>query len=206
MSYAVFFSGALFNHRDLAGNELLAKALAVVSQDRYRPVLPQRWFADGELCTRTRNKDIRGELEADIVLFNFDGTELDSGTVVEYMIAKMLDMPAVALRTDVRRSGDCSGLNWNLMVSGYPRTRVIEPQSSVWYRDYGLDEMYRRLASVLAESLDSVMQEKGCLHSRQEVRNAYLNVVRALGAGFAEELTEAEIEKLVDQKMSRGLY
>lgn len=56
-----------------------------------------------------RNRDIKAVMEADLVFFNFDGTDLDSGTVVEFMIAKMLDIPAVLLRTDCRNGGYLGG-------------------------------------------------------------------------------------------------
>ena len=52
---------------------------------------------------------------------------LDSGTVVEFVYAKLLDIPAVILRTDFRGGGDqdTDGDAWNLMVSFYPRTRNV---------------------------------------------------------------------------------
>ena len=43
-------------------------------------------------------------IECDLALFNFDGTELDSGTVVEFILAKFLDVPSVIMRSDLRSS------------------------------------------------------------------------------------------------------
>jgi hypothetical protein len=66
-------------------------------------------------------------LGCDLGLFNYDGPELDSGTVVEFMFAKFADIPSVLLRTDFRGAGDQleGGDPWNLMSSFYPRTKVV---------------------------------------------------------------------------------
>jgi len=41
-------------------------------------------------------------LNCDLALFNFDGPELDLGTVVEFLFAKFADIPALILRMDFR--------------------------------------------------------------------------------------------------------
>jgi hypothetical protein len=45
--------------------------------------------------------------------------------VVEFMVAKFADIPAVLLRTDFRRAGDSHEDAWNLMLSDYPRTKPV---------------------------------------------------------------------------------
>ena len=75
--------------------------------------------------------------ESDLAVFNFDGTELDSGTVVEFMLAKFADIPSVLLRSDLRAAGDQGSVKkdpWNLMASFYPRTEVVRALSLVDYR------------------------------------------------------------------------
>merc|ERR1712127_790303 len=79
-------------------------------------------------------------------IFAFDGVELDSGTVVEFMQAKTLDIPSVVYRTDFRGgSGEQStdfreekeeeeDNKWNLMVSNYPRTKVIYMNAMAHYQ------------------------------------------------------------------------
>ena len=71
------------------------------------------------------------------MLFNFDGSDLDSGTVAEYMYAKTLDIPAVILRTDFRHGGDQEpeGNPWNIMVSFYPRTFALHLDAMQRYTD-----------------------------------------------------------------------
>jgi len=120
-----FHAGALFNLKELAGNAMMAQAILHQSKGRYRAVLPQDLDADPKKTTAIRDADLTALLSADIALFHFDGTELDSGTVVEFMVAKFADIPAVLLRTDFRRAGDSHEDAWNLMLSGYPRTKQV---------------------------------------------------------------------------------
>ena len=72
-----------------------------------------------------RDIDIVTLIGCDLALFNFDGPELDSGTVTEFMFAKFADIPSLLLRTDFRRGGDQGEDPWNLMMSFYPRTRTL---------------------------------------------------------------------------------
>jgi nucleoside 2-deoxyribosyltransferase len=120
-----FHAGALFNLKELAGNALMARAILQESKGRYRAVLPQDLEVDPAQTTAIRDADLLALLSADVALFHFDGAELDSGTVVEFMVAKFADVPAVLLRTDFRRAGDSHADAWNLMLSGYPRTRQV---------------------------------------------------------------------------------
>ena len=66
----------------------------------------KRW-KDREMSAQDiRDKDIVTLISCDLALFNFDGPELDSGTVTEFMFAKFADIPSLLLRTDFRRGGD----------------------------------------------------------------------------------------------------
>lgn len=86
-------------------------------------------------------------MESDVCVFAFDGTDLDSGSVVEFMATKFLDIPAVIYRTDFRggsgeeplvgtknSAGDEHCYKWNLMCSFYPRTKVLYLNSMVEYQ------------------------------------------------------------------------
>ena len=114
----IYFAGDLFDSKDLGGNLMLAEAIEKVSGNRYKIMLPQ----DGEceVTERTsqtiRDADFKLLFNCDLLVANFDGPDLDSGTVVEFCFAKMVDMPAVLLRTDFRDSGD------NTLPDGEPRT------------------------------------------------------------------------------------
>jgi nucleoside 2-deoxyribosyltransferase len=121
----IYFAGELFSLKHLVGNALLADAIQRLSSGRYQCIVPQDLEQRETTPTAIRDQDLFHVFSCDLGLFHFDGPELDSGTVVEFMVAKMLDIPAVILRSDFRRSGDTSELPWNLMASGYPRTEVL---------------------------------------------------------------------------------
>jgi len=123
--FLVYFAGELFSSKHLVGNAALADAIAQASDLNFSCVLPQT-LEDREMSAQDiRDKDIVTLIGCDLALFNFDGPELDSGTVTEFMFAKFADIPALLLRTDFRRGGDQGEDPWNLMMSFYPRTRSL---------------------------------------------------------------------------------
>ena len=136
-TFTVYFAGDLFDHKHLAGNALLAGAVDRRSGGRYACVVPQDLEQATERMVDIRNQDLRQVMACDLGLFNFDGTDLDSGTVVEFMMAKMLDVPSVLLRSDFRASGDQEreGDDWNLMCSFYPRSRKVQFNAMAWYQE-----------------------------------------------------------------------
>jgi nucleoside 2-deoxyribosyltransferase len=136
-SYSVYFAGELFDLKHLAGNAILAESIYTQSKGKYLCHLPQDFEMRGLNSHIIRDQDIVALFESDLAVFNFDGTELDSGTVVEFMLAKFADIPSVLLRSDLRAAGDQGSAKkdpWNLMASFYPRTEVVRAISLVDYR------------------------------------------------------------------------
>jgi len=130
----VYFAGELFSSKHLVGNAALADAIAKVSNLKFTCVLPQS-LEDRKMSAQDiRDKDIVTLISCDLALFNFDGPELDSGTVAEFMFAKFADIPSLLLRTDFRRGGDQGVDPWNLMMSFYPRTRTLSLNSMEIYK------------------------------------------------------------------------
>ncbi len=125
--YTFYLAGELFSQKHLVGNALLAKAVCQESKEKYLPVLPQDLEFRSANPRAIRDHDLLSLLQCDLALFHFDGPELDSGTVVEFMFAKFADIPSVIIRTDFREGGDQDrgGDPWNLMCSFYPRTETI---------------------------------------------------------------------------------
>lgn len=125
--YTVYFAGELFSQKHLIGNSLLAKAIYDLSEGRLLPILPQDLEFRSNTPQDIRDQDLLGLIQCDLALFHFDGAELDSGTIVEFMTAKFADIPSVILRTDFRNGGDQpnGGEPWNLMCSAYPRTETV---------------------------------------------------------------------------------
>src|SRR6202011_3413819 len=122
---SVYFAGELFSLKHLLGNAALADAIAKLSDGRFACVLPQTLEDRAMSAHEIRDQDIVALAGCNLAAFNFDGPELDSGTVAEFMLAKFADIPSLLLRTDFRRAGDQGEDPWNLMMSFYPRTRTL---------------------------------------------------------------------------------
>ncbi len=133
-SYTVYFGGELFSLKHLIGNAWLAEAIYEKSHGRFRCVLPQDFLPPGRSSRAIRDHNIRMLVGCDLALFSFDGPDLDSGTVVEFMLAKFADLPTVLVRSDARNAGDRRNEPWNLMASGFPRTASVIVPSLEQYR------------------------------------------------------------------------
>ncbi len=216
-TYSVYFAGDLFDHKHLAGNELLAGVIDRRSGGRYACVLPQDLEQASGRMVDIRNQDLRQVMACDLGLFNFDGTDLDSGTVVEFMMAKMLDIPAVLLRSDFRASGDQEreGDDWNLMCSFYPRTRKVQFNAMAWYQEARRAEgspgtwterLYDRIAGTVIEQLDVVRAEPSVFgKDEQRLRSVYEWATRFPGGGFDESCGPGFAEEVVAAKRRKGL-
>jgi nucleoside 2-deoxyribosyltransferase len=172
MSLSVYFAGELFNAKHLAGNAGLAAAIQRHSDGRFVCVLPQTLESREEGAHFIRDEDLEHLVSSDVALFNFDGSEIDSGTVAEFMVAKFADIPALLLRTDFRRGGDQGQEPWNLMLSFYPRTKTCCLDSMALYKaalSEGLDpvdaadRMLDQIATQVIPELDALAQSKPIL-------------------------------------------
>ena len=169
-AFTIYFAGSLFNHKDLTGNALLAQYIESGSENRYRCYLPQDIEQHHTSAREIRNELITKLIECDLGLFSFDGTELDAGVVVEFMLAKFLDIPAVILRSDFRTCGEkeIGGDDWNFMCSFYPRTQVVQLNAILSYqqaladsktKSEAIGKYHTRIAHRVIESLESVRKE-----------------------------------------------
>ena len=207
---SVYFAGDLFNHKDLTGNLLLAEAIERESSKRYFCVLPQHLEQSTSRSIDIRNNDLSKIVNSDLILVNFDGTELDSGTVIEFLFAKALDVPAVILRSDFRSAGDQErGDPWNLMCSGYPRTGNLTLNAMAWYQEaWGkgggsaavLKRFYSKLSKAIITEFDNVYNEPSLIDSQQMLRNVYEWGLRFPGSGFSDLFTEQELKSLLNKK------
>ena len=165
--YTIYLAGELFSAKHLAGNAALADDISQVSAGRFRCILPQDLPQAAASARAIRDQDLHALLACDAAIFHYDGLELDSGTVVEYMFAKFADLPAVLLRTDFRHAGDQKeGDPWNLMNSFYPRTEAVRLNSMELYhaalREHrtpvaAAGAVIRRVAVDVCAALDKVL-------------------------------------------------
>lgn len=213
MEYQIYFAGSLFDHKALAGNRLLAAAISMVSNGRFFCLLPQDLEQQETDRNSIRNKDLRALMRCDLALFNFDGPELDSGTVMEFIFAKLLDIPAVVLRTDFRQGGDQSGggNSWNLMLSGYPRTKTLEINAMTLYQEHfeqgalkeNLEAYYTSLADEVVAASEKIIKQPP-LAKPCDAIDLYRWATSMVGEDFAA-LMATELEDLVKTKREAKL-
>ncbi len=218
-SLKIYFAGDLFDAKDLGGNLMLADAINKLSGNRYSVMLPQ----DGECEVKERTSqsirdaDFKLLLECDCVVANFDGTDLDSGTVVEFCFAKSVDMPTVLLRTDFRDSGDHTlpdGEPWNLMCSHFPRTEVLHINGMVRYHQCRenvadisalLTNYYNSIALEIIQKLDAVCAMDAWL-KEDLLYCQYNNTIKSIGGTLGELINEERLLELMEHKKQSGLY
>jgi nucleoside 2-deoxyribosyltransferase len=225
-SYTVYFASELFSLKHLIGNAYLAEAIYEKSHGRFLCVLPQNLEQRGNTAQSVRDQDIRTLVECDLGLFNYDGAELDSGTVVEFMLAKFADIPSVLLRSDFRHGGDQRGDPWNLMTSFYPRTASVVIDSLGTYKTAlkrharpKLDEIVRlagqhssadaqlmceKIAEACVRALDRVLAMDPVMprHLREEI---YHWLALMPGLHGKEKVLRKEFEHLLEHKVRRDL-
>jgi nucleoside 2-deoxyribosyltransferase len=218
--YTIYFAGPLFDHKDLIGNAILSTYIDKVSEGKYRCIIPQNLEQATDKLVDIRNQDLSYVLACDLAIFNFDGTELSSGTVVEFLYAKLLDIPSVIIRSDFRGGGDQGreGDRWNLMASYYPRTRKLEFNSMEWYqrekkatsRDGGIfetaDNLYKKIAQLIIDELDAVMEEPPLLSAEEgQAFDIYKWASLFPGNDLKEVKHIVDIEGIINTKKSKGL-
>ena len=213
-THSIYFAGDLFNHKDLIGNLLLSEAIEKESAGRYLCVVPQHLEQSTNRSIDIRNSDLREVVKADLILLNFDGTELDSGTVIEFLFAKVLDIPAVILRSDFRAAGDQKrGDPWNLMCSGYPRTRRVSLNAMSWYQEAWkkgggtsaiLERFYGKLSKIINAEFNMLLKESSLFDNEQMLQNVYKWALRFPGSGFSDLFCEEELKTLLAAKQNKG--
>lgn len=204
--YNIYFAGDLFDQKHLTGNYLLAKSIEKISNNQYKCLLPQDWEGVLTSSVEIRNNDIRRILYSDLVLFNFDGVDLDSGTVVEFMITKMLDIPAVLLRTDFRNGGYLFGEDWNSMMAGYPRCKVVKHHSLLMYNELGAEGMHRALTQSILAAFKEVARESSLFTCYEEIFAAYQHVIKMCGAQLNNLIPPSTVKELIASKIKKDIY
>jgi nucleoside 2-deoxyribosyltransferase len=223
-SYTVYFGSELFSLKHLIGNAYLAEAIYEKSHGKYRCKLPQDFEPRGKNPRSVRDQDIKTLLKCDLGLFNYDGSELDSGTVIEYMIAKFADIPSVILRSDIRQAGDGND-PWNLMSSFFPRTINVVANSLGDYkvitkqRRRKLDDTIRlagqqssadaqlmceHVAAQCVRALDRALQLKPALPKRLR-SDVYKWIALMPGLRGKTNILNKELKTILDGKVAKRL-
>ena len=213
--FIIYWAGALFNHKELLGNRILANSVKNLSNGRYDVRLPQDFQTEPSAkAVDIRNADLAELTHCDMVVANFDGAELDSGTVVEFCIAKALDMPTVLLRTDFRNVGDADGIPWNLMCAGWPRTEILWINSLADYQRHAvttandlqsaMGNWYNDLARRIIQSLDKARATTPWLSADIALEHFH-RTIQSVGGGLDAILTDETLAAIVERKRQKGL-
>jgi nucleoside 2-deoxyribosyltransferase len=223
-SFTVYFASELYGLKHIIGNAYLAEAIYERSHGNYLCELPQDFEPRGTRPRAIRDRDIRKLVGCDLALFNFDGADIESGTAIEFMLAKFADIPSVVLRSDLRAGGDSSD-PWTLMASFYPRTANIIVDSLQSYktimkrRHRRLDEILRlagqhssadaqracdEVAAACVRAFDRVRGVEPVMpkHLREE---AYNWLALMSGLRGKERDLRREFEGYLERKVERGL-
>ena len=209
MTKKIYFAGGLFDHKELAGNMLLAKKIELLSAGRYQVLLPQDFESAQTDATSVRNNDYKLLMACDLIVANFDGVELDSGTVAEFCCAKMLDLPAVLFRTDFRNGVERPGavVPWNLMISAYPRTvnLIINGMDELVRHDRNLEKYHSSIAERIIAAMDEVVAMQSLL-PKADLLSHYKRTLQLLGGGMSGLFTDEELQTLIAEKVQNGIY
>lgn len=211
-TYRFYNGGELFSLKHLLGNAKLCDDIFTISKGKYEPLLPQD-LPTPDLDPRAiRDADLLALLSSDLALFHFDGSDLDSGTVLEFLFAKCADIPCVLLRSDFRSAGDNSHAPWNLMVDGFPRTNNIILNSLTLYKHHAkashnsVDRALlatREVATSVIDSFDELLTRAPVLS--KTLRHAVYEWLSIMPDFKAPHDTANQIKSILSRKIKNGL-
>jgi nucleoside 2-deoxyribosyltransferase len=229
--YMVYSAGGLFTQDELATNILIKEAVWRLSNGRFQLYLPQSVelleLDRPDVEAYLRNVDLLAVVKSDIILARFDGLEVDSGTMVEFVIAKSLGKPTVILRCDFRRlSGTGRGEPYSLMAKNWPRTVEVYLDSFVIWASLfaqerqALDDSDTFQATMKAEmgtvqkSVDEIAKQviaglEAVIKMESPYPPEYREVVYQAsrfspGSGFDELLTTSELGEIIQRLSKNG--
>ena len=202
----VYWAGDLFDLKDLIGNRILADAFDRQAAGRWRAVLPQESEANEARPDSIRDNDLEMLFTSDAVVANFDGADLDSGTVVEFCFAKFLDLPTVLLRTDFRNSNDAATCPdpWNLMCSGFPRTEVVFYNAMKESAHLDFASMAESSAAQIVRALDRCAVIPPVTRSIEAAFAAFRHAVHTAGGTMPERFPDDRIRAIVEGRAISG--
>ena len=198
----IYWAGDLWNFKDLIGNELLVQQFNQNAQDKYEAVLPQNVEATTLDKKSIRDADFELLFSCDAIVCNFDGDDLDSGTVAEFCFAKVLDLPAVLFRSDFRNNND--GITcpdpWNLMLSNYPRTKTLLMPAMPILPQIGSQNYLTKAANQILNALDEVFNIPQLYQSKEEYFNLYPIALKSAGPSLEKLFPTNRIKEIIDNR------
>lgn len=206
-----YFAGALFSAQDLFGNRALGAEIERVSDGLVQIDLPQDLSVQETGNGKgTRSADYLGMIQRDFVIANFNGPELDSGTVAEYMVASMIGIPRVQFRSDFRNVGDVrtyfdssitvrptEAVPYNLMLGHDESATVFVNSMELYKSTVDLQEFLRKVANAALEGIRLAFKSQGA--APEDYTSHEVPLVRYL------KLDAASVRAILQQKRERHL-
>ena len=229
--YTIYSAGGLFTQDELATNILIKEAVWRLSNGKFQLFLPQsrelQELDRPDVEAYLRNVDLLEILKADIILARFDGLELESGTVVEFAMAKSLGKPTVILRCDFRRlSGTGRSEPYNLMAKNWPRTVDVHLNSfAIWASIFAEERqavddsdifqaMMKAELGTVQKSVDEIAKQviaglEAVIKMKSPYPPEYQEVVYKAsrfspGSGFDQLLTASELGEIIQRLRKNG--
>jgi nucleoside 2-deoxyribosyltransferase len=230
--YTVYSAGGLFTQDELATNIMIKEAVWRLSDGKFQLFLPQskelqELDKHDNVQAYIRNVDFLEIVKADIILVRFDGSELESGTVVEFVMAKSLGKPTVILRCDFRRLHSTGFTEpYNLMVKNWPRCVDVHLDSYALWADIFAEAcqdqsqadpfqaMMKAELSTIQKSVDEIAKQViAGLQAVLEMESPYPPDYREAayrasrfypGSGFDQLLTADELSEIIQRLRKNG--
>jgi nucleoside 2-deoxyribosyltransferase len=229
--FMIYSAGGLFTQDELGTNVLLKEAVWRLSNGKFQLFLPQsreiQELDRPDVDAYIRNIDLLAVVKSDIILARFDGLELDSGTVVEFVMAKSLGKPTVILRSDFRRVNFANFCEpYNLMVKNWPRSVEVHLNSyRIWASLFAnklqelkdedrfqgtlkaelgtMQKSVDAIAEQIIASMEAVIKMKSPYPPEYQ-EEVYKALRYSPGSGFEELLTESELEETLLRLRNNG--
>jgi nucleoside 2-deoxyribosyltransferase len=150
-SKTLYWAGPLFSWTEIYGNEALSKLIEEMSKGRYKFILPQNLPQDNSKPAEIRKQDLAALASADGLIANIDGSDADTGTVVEIVTAQHQKKPIVLVRTDPRLFYEGIHVNPMLIDPEDERTRIVRINALI-----EKEKIPHELARLILEALDSL--------------------------------------------------
>jgi nucleoside 2-deoxyribosyltransferase len=229
--FTVYSAGGLFTQDELATNILIKEAVWRNSNGKFHLDLPQsremKELDRDDLEAYIRNDDLLHVMQADILLARYDGLELDSGTVVEFALAKFLGKPTVILRTDFRSTTFIDQSEpYNLMVKNWPRTVSIhlhsymlwakifaeenrtsdkgDPDQMTMQAELGtLQKSVEEIAAQVVDGFEAVLEMKSPYPPDYQ-ETVYKAARFCPGSGFDQMVTARKVDEIIQRLRNNG--
>ena len=217
--YNVYLSGDIFSSGHPVGGSEISKGIHELSDGEYRCVTVTG-FEGPHPCESNvqavRNTNLMRIMSSDLCVFHFDGTHRCPSASMGFIIAKMLDIPTVLVRSGNLIDGVITaGFSfdddqWRLLMTGFPRILPIGIDTTEIHKialrsGAGPVSMAKKhLTLSILNALNEVRMIKPVL-SATFGKDVYRWVAESMGGNLDWQFSNQYIQDIVISKLERGL-